>query len=771
MPLHWAIETMEVLGYAETERSFVKQHGDSRGASSQACGIGLSVVEDIATAAPSLVAGLRDGAHSVRGTGKEKAYGGFDKWAFGLPDGILKGHLTKAIERDMASAGIGRAIRIAPVGGSGISLSKAAQMIGTNVEWVRRVAIEKGFIEPRKRWKGAPITLSEQTVEIIRQQKDKWLNLEETASRLGVEVTSMKRLLDAGHLDGITADNPRVEGGAGFAQWRISPVTVDGFIEKLARTLVQSQSPSLSLIEASFAASKSLTSVVGLILRGHLSVCAIDEGAEGLARLKVRILDIKTALQKDRGDMRTFLEASAEIGLTPAAAKEVRDAGYLPFTKTGRRYAVSKQDIDKFNDLYTTSSKLAETFGLLGWQSADQLVRTIGIKPLGGRDFDKRFIYHRAEAEEAIRGWSASETKAESYSAGGWLTAKHALNMLQLPYGFGMELIAAGILPSEDNSRGRRLSEEAVDEFKTRYITTLEAGALLGGSAQKAIQALREVKAVAAPPDYSSYLYEREAALAVIERLNSVVVEDPPRFEFVPGEHLTASQITELVGINRDTITFLEKKGILTSVRDRLQCYFSATQLAVFRERYLGGKDLVEALEANTKNPGMAPVWFSKRLGLKPAFGPPDIKAYIFDRAEFVEAVRQHEVERQAEEGRQAEIAEIPVLLTREAAARLRIVSKMMANLVRADILRGKKRGLSVVFTLEEVERFEKTYILATEASEYIGKKGSMTAVAALQRLGVPPIAPYSELGGYIYNREQALRALDRLTHNSWSAA
>lgn len=771
MPLHWAIETMEVLGYAETERSFVKQHGDSRGASSHACGIGLSVVEDLGIAAPKLVARLREGAHNVRGTGKEKAYGGFDKWAFGLPDGALKDHLKKTIERDMASAGVGRAIRFAPVDGSGISLSKAAQSIGTSVEWVRRVAIEKSFIEPRKRWKGAPITLSEQAVEIIREQKEKWLNLEETASRLGVEVTSMKRLLEAGHLDGITSDNPRVEGSAGFAQWRISPETVDGFIEKLARTLVPIQSPSLSLIEASFGASKSLSSVVGLILRGHLSVCALDEAANGLARLKVRIVDIKTALQKDRGDMRTFLEASAEIGLTPAAAKEVRDAGYLPFAKTGRRYAVSKQEIDKFNDLYTTSSKLAETFGLPGWQSADQLLRTIGIKPVGGRDFDKRYIYNRSESEEAIRGWSGSETKAESYSAGGWLTAKHALNKLQLPYGFGMELIASGILPSEDNSRGRRLNEEAVNEFKSRYITTLEAGELLGCSAQKAIQALREEKVVAAPPDYSSYLYDRISALAVIERLNSVVIEEAPRFQFDPNEHLTASQITELVGINRDTITFLEKKGILTSKRDGLQYYFSASQLVAFRERYLSGKDLVGALEANTKDPGMNPVWFSKRLGLKPAFGPPDIKAYVFDRAQLVAAVRQFESERQAEEERQAKIAEIPVLLSREASARLRIVSKMMANLVRAGILHGEKRGLSVVFTLEEVERFEKTYILATEASEYIGKKGSMTAVAALQRLGVAPIAPYSELGGYIYNREQALGALDGLTQKRWSAA
>ncbi|RXT51278.1 hypothetical protein B6S44_22000 [Bosea sp. Tri-44] len=771
MPLHWAIETMEVIGYAATERSFVKQHGDSRGASSQSCGIGLSVVEDLGIAAPKLVAGLREGAHTVRGSGKQKAYGGFDTWAFGLPDGALKRHLTKAIERDMAAAGIGRAIRIVPVEASGISLSKAAQMIGTNVDWVRRVAVEKGFIEPRRRWKGAPITLSEQTVEILRHEKDAWLNLEETAARLRVDVYAMRRLLDAGHLDGITSENPRFEATSGAHQWRISPETIDGFIAKLAGTLDESVSPSLSLIEASFAASKSLTRVVGLILRGHLCVCAIDEAAEGLARLKVRVVDIKTALQKDRGDMRTFLEASAEIGLTPAAAKEVRDAGYLPFTKTGRRYAVSKQDIDEFNDLYTTSSKLAEKFGLLGWQSADQLLRTIGVKAVGDRDFAKRFIYHRKETEEAIRGWSQSETKAESYSAGGWLTPKHALNQLQVPYILGMELIAAGILPSEDNSRGRRLSEEAVSEFRARYLTTVEAGELLGCTAQKAINLLREQKLVAGPPDYSGYLYERKSALEAIERLNSVVVEEPPRFEFDPDEHITASQITELVGINRDTITFLEKKGLLSSARQGGQFYFSATQLAAFRERYLGGRDVVEALAANTKDPGMNPVWFSKRLGLKSAFGPPEIKAYIFNRDEFVEAVRQYEVERQADEDRQAKIAEIPVLLSRDVGARLRIVSKLMANLVRAGILRGEKRGLSVVFTLEEVERFEKTYILATEASEHIGKKGSMTAVAALQRLGVPPIAPYSELGGYIYNREQALRALDGLTHNLWSAA
>lgn len=469
--------------------------------------------------------------------------------------------------------------------------------------------------------------------------------------------------------------------------------------------------------------------------------------------------------------MLTFLEASAEIGLSPAVAKEVREAGYLLATKVGNRYAVSKQDVDKFNELYITSTKLAETFGLLGWQSADQLLKTIGIKPLGDRDFDKRFIYHRAEAEEAIRAWSGSETKEQSYSAGGWLTPKHALNQLQVPYALGMELIAAGILRSEDNSRGRRLSEEAISDFRARYLTTVEAGELLGCTAQKAINLLREQKMVAGPPDFSGYLHERESALAAIVRLNSAVIEEPPRFEFDPEEHITATQITELVGINRDTITFLEKKGILTSIRDGLQYYFLAPQLAAFRERYLGGKDLVEALEANTKDPGMNPVWFSKRLGLTPAFGPPEIKAYVFDRIEFVEAVRQFEVERQAEEDRQAKIAEIPVLLTREAAARLRIVSKMMANLVRAGILRGEKRGLSVVFTLEEVERFEKTYILATEASEHIGKKGSMTAVAALQRLGVAPIAPYSELGGYIYDRQQALRALDRLTHSSWSAA
>lgn len=133
--------------------------------------------------------------------------------------------------------------------------------------------------------------------------------------------------------------------------------------------------------------------------------------------------------------------------------------------------------------------------------------------------------------------------------------------------------------------------------------------------------------------------------------------------------------------------------------------------------------------------------------------------------------MQQFERERQDEQDKQASIAEIPVLQSRQVGERLRIVSKLMANLVRSDILRGEKRGHSVVFTLQEVERFEKTYILATEASEYIGKKGSMTAVAALQRLGVTPIAPYSELGGYIYDREQALRALDGLTLKRWSAS
>lgn len=763
MPLHWAIETMEVLGYAETERSFVKQHGDSRGASSQACGVGLSVVEDIATAAPGLVAGLRDGAHSVRGTGKEKAYGGFDKWAFGLPDGILKGHLTKAIERDMASAGIGRAIRIAPVEGSGISLSKAAQMIGTNVEWVRRVAIEKGFIEPRKRWKGAPITLSEQTVEIIREQKDKWLNLEETASRLGVEVTSMKRLLDAGHLDGITSDNPRVEGSAGSALWRISPETVDAFIEKLAQTLVPSQSPSLSLIEASFAASKSLTRVVGLILQGHLSVCAVDEDADGLAQLKVRVVDIRTALQKERGDMLTFLEASAEIGLSPAVAKEVRDAGYLPAVKTGNRYDVSRQDVNRFNELYTTSAKLAETFGLQGWQSADQLLKMIGIKPLGGRDFKNSFVYHRAEAEEAIRGWSKSEHKSETYSAGGWVTAKHAISQLRLSNPFGMELMASGILPSELSARGRRLSEDDVAAFNSRYISTIEAGELLGCSPQKAVHALRDEKLVAGPPDYCSYLWERQSTVAVIERLLSVVEEEPARFIFNAEEHLIAPQIMEIMGVNRDTVTLIQKQGLISAVRVSGQYYFSVSEVAAFRERYLCGKDLAEALEANTKNPGMAPIWFAKRLGLVPVFAPPAGRIQIFDRVEFVEAVRQFEIDRQAEEERQAKIAEIPVLPTVETAKRLRIDPSFLSRLVRAGLVSGEERKRCFVFTVEEIERFERSYILATEASEFIGKKGAMTAVAALARLGVAPVVPYKQIGGYIYDRERAIEALGGL--------
>lgn len=763
MPLHWAIETMEVLGYAETERSFVKQHGDSRGASSRACGIGLSVVEDIATAAPSLVAGLRDGAHSVRGTGREKAYGGFDKWAEGLPDGVLKGHLTKAIERDMASAGIGRTTRIAPVEGSGISLSKAAQMIGTNVEWVRRVAIEKGFIEPRKRWKGAPITLSEQTVEIIREQKDKWLNLEETASRLGVEVTSMKRLLDAGHLDGITSDNPRVEGSAGSALWRISPETVDAFIEKLAQTLVPSQSPSLSLIEASFAASKSLTRVVGLILQGHLSVCAVDEDADGLAQLKVRVVDIRTALQKERGDMLTFLEASAEIGLSPAVAKEVRDAGYLPAVKTGNRYDVSRQDVNRFNELYTTSAKLAETFGLQGWQSADQLLKMIGIKPLGGRDFKNSFVYHRAEAEEAIRGWSESEHKSETYSAGGWVTAKHAIAQLRLSNPFGMELMASGILPSELSARGRRLSEDDVAAFNSRYISTIEAGELLGCSPQKAVHALRDEKLVAGPPDYCSYLWERQSTVAVIERLLSVVEEESARFIFNAEEHLIAPQIMEIMGVNRDTVTLIQKQGLISAVRVSGQYYFSVSEVAAFRERYLCGKDLAEALEANTKNPGMAPIWFAKRLGLVPVFAPPAGRIQIFDRVEFVEAVRQFEIDRQAEEERQTKIAEIPVLPTVETAKRLRIDPSFLSRLVRAGLVSGEERKRCYVFTVEEIERFERSYILATEASEFIGKKGAMTAVAALARLGVAPVVPYKQIGGYIYDRERAIEALGGL--------
>jgi hypothetical protein len=193
------------------------------------------------------------------------------------------------------------------------------------------------------------------------------------------------------------------------------------------------------------------------------------------------------------------------------------------------------------------------------------------------------------------------------------------------------------------------------------------------------------------------------------------------------------------------------------------QYYFSVSEVAAFRERYLCGKDLAEALEANTKNPGMAPIWFAKRLGLVPVFAPPAGRIQIFDRVEFVEAVRQFEIDRQAEEERQTKIAEIPVLPTVETAKRLRIDPSFLSRLVRAGLVSGEERKRCYVFTVEEIERFERSYILATEASEFIGKKGAMTAVAALARLGVAPVVPYKQIGGYIYDRERAIEALGGL--------
>lgn len=206
------------------------------------------------------------------------------------------------------------------------------------------------------------------------------------------------------------------------------------------------------------------------------------------------------------------------------------------------------------------------------------MVKTIGVKPVGDRDFDKRFLYLREEVEAAVRNWQKSTTKADSYSAAGWLAPKQALNRAQLPYGFGMELIANGILPSEETTRGRRLSEREVDEFKSKYVSSVELAELLGFSTRKTIQAFQGEKAIASPPEFSGYIYNRAAALATIERLRSTPAEVPVHFEFDPEEHITASQISAILGINRDTITFLQKKGLLSSFRHGKQFYFSATE-------------------------------------------------------------------------------------------------------------------------------------------------------------------------------------------------
>ncbi len=293
-----------------------------------------------------------------------------------------------------------------------------------------------------------------------------------------------------------------------------------------------------------------------------------------------------------------------------------------------------------------------------------------------------------------------------------------------------------------------------------RYISTIEAGELLGCSPQKAVHALRDEKLVAGPPDYCSYLWERESTVAVIERLLSVVEDEPASFIFNAEEHVIATQIMEIMGVNRDTVTLMQKTGADLGGSSERAVLFFVSEVAAFRERYLCGKDLAEALEANTKNPGMAPIWFAKRLGLVPVFAPPAGRIQIFDRIEFVEAVRKFEIERQAEEERQAKIAEIPVLASLEAAARLRLVPAFLSRVVKAGLLSGEERKRCFVFTIDEIERFERTYILATEASEFIGKKGAMTAVAALARLGVAPVVPYKEIGGYIYERSRHLTRL-----------
>lgn len=324
----------------------------------------------------------------------------------------------------------------------------------------------------------------------------------------------------------------------------------------------------------------------------------------------------------------------------------------------------------------------------------------------------------------------------------------------------GMDaVLAAGLLRTIDAAGRRRVDPAEIARFKQEWVTVTQLREAMGvGSLQPVVSALAAagVPAAVAGAGKGDLVYRREPAMLACRRdaapTDVAVARGRNRNDIAARLGMTPRMLRQLVDADLIAMQPGCRHGSIADAEvDRFDREFT-TSTGLRSAFGVEGWNTVGAILA--------------KAGVTPVRQPPAFEAYLYRRAEALEALEAHAEARRLSAERAASQAE-PALTLDEVSARLGVVKNMALQLTQKNILRSARVGRFIMVPVTEVERFARDFVLGNELGDLAGRtehRGTGAAVTrALLKGGLAPICSRPEFYSYVFDREQALAAMRRL--------
>ncbi|NEI06132.1 hypothetical protein GUK34_15010 [Rhizobium leguminosarum] len=285
--------------------------------------------------------------------------------------------------------------------GDWTTVAHVEEEVGFSDKTVRRLLVRMGYLDEVRQPKGEWFLAKKLADEAIAKLRD-LISQEEAGEILGFQGRTVKRMIDDGLLDFILVGSNR--GHSSVSVWtRYSRSEVTSLRDRLlARGALDFPHHWVSLHEAVQKSGRRLADIIRMVLDGGIRGVGRTSDADSLETLR---LDIEEILALDKS------EETCEVRSTDARARLAMDASTYAFMlreghlrcsikegTSGRfgRHAVVEADLDAFDQVYVSLSKLSSELGF-GYKWVANKMRSRGVVPAFPPEACRGVVYHRSD--------------------------------------------------------------------------------------------------------------------------------------------------------------------------------------------------------------------------------------------------------------------------------------------------------------------------------------------------------------------------------------
>jgi hypothetical protein len=291
-----------------------------------------------------------------------------------------------------------------------VTLAAASRMLNTTSRMLRAYVDRHDLIVSGGGGKGEPLLLRTADIEALRHAIASSANRKQSYRILGVPKKVFRELLRAGIV-------PPPSGGPltelrGLEAWRVADL--EALVCRLEQHVLGGKLLAKDAVTVGQAARSGsnlglgTADVLRAVMSGQLIPAGLDTKARGIRRLRFRMFDVRTWVERvarERVPTLCVNDAARLLRAKPEVCYQWVNNGLLPTisvpgdrAQMGRR--VREEDIAAFRQRYVTATWLRDEGYGLGRALAERIIR-LGVKPVSGPSVDglRLYLFPRADVE------------------------------------------------------------------------------------------------------------------------------------------------------------------------------------------------------------------------------------------------------------------------------------------------------------------------------------------------------------------------------------